>query len=221
MQQTDITFTFTGAYADQHVLDGSDAVGFTEAARQLLALHAYFLVTGLVPKRGIQNQTKHNRVFKRAPEAPSYVDPGVVNITGSMIGGVLAVYGVRAIDYGFAQLFKDSVGPIIQGKPSWMPPKMQGDELLRPHDRRNGAVFATEVEGDFRWQQLRERATVILPQVARPVGRSARKLAITSGAIAIGEIDSHVQRRMTADAQPYKEAAIIDALDRLRLRQAI
>ena len=221
MQQTDITFTFTGAYADQHVLDGSDAVSYTEAARQLLALHAYFFVTGLVPKRGVQNETKHYRVFKRAPEAVGYTDPWVVNITGSMIGGVLAVYGVRAIDYGFAQLFKDSVGPIIQGKPSWMPPKMQGDELLRPHDTRNGSMFATEVERDFRWQQLRERATVILPQVARPVGRSARKLAITSGAIRIGAIDSDVQRRMAANAQAYNEAAIIDALHRLRLGRAI
>ena len=123
--------------------------------------------------------------------------------------------------YGFAQLFKDSVGPIIQGKPSWMPPAMRGDELLRPRDTRNAAVFDTEVERDFRWQQLRERATVILPQVARPVGRSARKLAITSGAISIGAIDSDVQRRMAANAQAYNEAAIIDALGQLSLRQAI
>jgi hypothetical protein len=81
-------------------------------------------------------------------------------------------------------------------------------------------VFATEAERNFRWQQLRERATVSLLQVARPVGRSARKLAITSGGTTIGEIDWDVQRRMAADAQPYKEAAIIDALDQLRLRQA-
>ena len=121
--------------------------------------------------------------------------------------------------YGFAQLFKDSVGPIIQGKPSWMPPAMRGDELLRPRDTRNAAVFDTEVERDFRWQQLRERATVILPQVAQPIGRSARKLAITSGAISIGAIDSDVQRRMAAN-EAYHEAAIA-ALDQLRLRQAI
>ena len=219
MQQTDITFTFTGDYADQHVLDGSDAVHYTEAARQLLGLHAYFYTMGTVPKRGVLNQTDHYRVFKRAPEAACYVDPWVVGIVSGTVSGIFAVYGVRAIDYGFARFFKDSVDPIIRGKPSWAPPEMQGETVLQPQDARNAPFLDAEAERTYRWGQLRERATIVMPNVARPVGRSASKLAITSDSMVIGEIEYSVLRRLMGDAQAYKEAAITDALQQLGVRQ--
>lgn len=220
MQNTEIVFTFSGGFADQHVLDGSDAVRHTEAARQLLALHAHFFTTGAAPKGGALNTTKHYRVFKAGAQAACFVETWTVAIIGGALGSLLGEYGRRAIDYSFARFLQDSVRPVIRCEPSFMPPEMRrGIEPLPPADVRNSRVFDIDAEEDFRWRQLRERSTLTLPSVAHPVGRSADKLVITSGATKIGEIDVNVLRRLTHHAQAYREAAIADALAQLRLRQ--
>jgi hypothetical protein len=179
----------------------------------LLAVHAYFYANGMVPRGGALNETRYYRVFKSAPTAACYVEVWTVAIIGGALGNVIGEYARRAIDYGFANLLRDSIRQILLGQPSSMPPEMRETRTLSAQDARNAPVFDTEAEHKVRWQQLRERATNILPQTARPVGRSAGKLAITSGSLQIGEIDNAVLQRLLA----VRDAAITEAVAQLRL----
>ena len=111
-KETEVTFTFTGAWADQHWLDGSDAVRYTEATRQLLAVHAHFYSNGVVPKGGALNETRYYRVFKSAPKAACFAEVWTVAIIGGALGNILGEYTRRAVDYGFANMFRDSIRPI-------------------------------------------------------------------------------------------------------------
>src|SRR6476646_2267307 len=59
-----VGFKFEGRLADQHSIDASDGVTFHEAARQLLALHAYFYTSGEVPNGGALNHTRSYQVLE-------------------------------------------------------------------------------------------------------------------------------------------------------------
>jgi hypothetical protein len=218
MREHKITFRFTGLAADEARLDGSDFNTYTDAARQLLALNAYFYANGLLPNGGAINNTPQYRVWKEASARGSYLDVWMVAFSAAMTARVLGDYAVRALDYTYAHFLKDNLGPIIGRKPSSMPLELRREPYFPPQDKGNHPVFDEEVERAHHWLQLREKSTFVLPKVARPVGRSADKLTISSELGEIGTIDTQALRQILADAQAYRELAITAALETLRPR---
>jgi hypothetical protein len=216
MLEHKITFRFTGMAADKARLDGSDVTQYTEAARQILALNAFFFTHGVVPNGGALNQTQYYRVWKEADERGSYMDLWIVAIGGGIAARVLGEYALRTLDYTYAHFLKDSVGSILRRKPSSMPLELRREPYFPPQDTGNRPVFDEESEREYHWRQLRERSTLIVPKVARPVGRSATKLSISSELGEIGTIDMTVLQQILADAQAYREQAITAALEGLR-----
>jgi hypothetical protein len=196
MQTYKIKFTFTGSLADEKRLDGSDAVTYTQAARQLLALHAHFYTTAMVPNGGALNQTKLYRVYKEAPVAGSYDDPWLIAIVAGAIGSGMGPFVTAAVTYTYEQLLKDNIGAIIGRKPSSMPLEMRREPVFTAQDTRNEPVFDIEPEREHHWRQLRERSADILVNVARPVGRCATKLVISGEATRIATIDVDARRQL-------------------------
>ena len=219
MREHTIRFTFTGSAADNGRLDASDRNTYSDAARQFLAVNAHFYATGKIPNGPAFNHTKHYRVWSEGVRVNCYAETWVVAIATGGIAGVASVYGVRALDYLFEHLLKDNLQAILSRRPLVPPPELRRDLYLTTQDTRNAAVFSDEDERVQQWERLRERSTTILPNVARPIGRTATKLVIASDEAEIATVDVGTLRSIMADAQAYKDAMITAALDNLGLRQ--
>jgi hypothetical protein len=215
MREHRITFTFTGSAADNGRLDGSDRNTYSDAARQFLAVNAHFYATGRIPKGPAFNHTKHYRVWSEGIRVNCYAETWIV----ATAAGMGAVYGVRLVDYLYEHLLRDTLQTILGRKPSVPPPEMRREPYFAAQDNRNAAVFDDEAERLQQWERLRERSTLIIPQIARPIGRTATKLVIAGEEKEIATIDADTLRKILADVQAYKEAAITAALDDLGLRQ--
>jgi hypothetical protein len=192
---------------------------YSDATRQFLAVNAHFYATGRIPNGPAFNHTKNYRVWSEGIRVNCYAEMWVVAIATGAIGGIASVYGVRVIDYLYEHLLKDNLQTILDRKPSVPPPELRREPYFAAQDTRNATVFDDEAERLQQWERLRERSTLILPQIARPIGRTATKLVIASEEAEIATIDGDTLRKILADVQAYKEAAITAALDDLGLRQ--
>jgi hypothetical protein len=219
MREHCIRFKFIGSAADGGRLDASDSDHYHEGARQLLATHAYFFTHGRAPKGGALNHTRHYRVWRGTSSKGSFVESWYVALLLAAGGMVLGEYMIRALDYGYEHFLKDSLGPIIRRQPSSMPLELCREPYFAPQDTGNRPVFDEDAERTDEWGQLRERSTLIMPKVARPIGRSATKLIICGEQGEIGTIDMDLLRKLMADVQAYKEAAITSAVHEIRARQ--
>jgi hypothetical protein len=215
MQTLRVHFEFEGREADRHRLDPSDFIDHETAARQLLGLHAYFLVTGgKMPNGGIPSRGPGYRVYVEAPTKGSFVASWVIEIIAKEAVAAGARYVARRTwDYTYEHLLRDSLAPIISRRPSSMPIEMRREPVLEGLDRRNDPFLDVEVERTRQWQLLRERSTRILVNVARPIGRSADTLVIVAGN------DNRPIGRIDADTLVHlREADIVMALRDLGLR---
>jgi hypothetical protein len=212
MQSTQVLFRFEGGLADRHRLDPSDLIEHETAARQLLGLHAYFLVTGgRLPNGGIRHRGPGYDVYVEGRDKGSIVLAWVVEITAKQAAGAGAR---RTWEYGFENLLRDSLAPILSRRSSSMPVEMRREPVLEGLDRRNDPFVDVEAERARQWRQLRERSTNILVNLARPVGRSAETLVIVAGnenTRPIGRIDANTLKHL-------READIVMALSDLGLR---
>lgn len=215
MHEHRIHFTFTGSAADNGRLDASDRNAYSDATRQFLAVNAHFYATGRIPNGPAFNHTKHYRVWSEGIRVNCYAETWIVGTAA----GMGAVYGVRLLDYLFEHLLKDNLQTILGRKPSVPPPELRREPYFAAQDTRNAAVFDDEAERFQEWERLRERSTLILPQMARPIGRTATKLVIASDKDEIATLDTDTLRKVLVDVQAYKEAAITAALNDLGLRQ--
>ena len=196
MQPTQVLFKFEGGLADRHRLDPSDLIEHETAARQLLGLHAYFLTTGgRVPNGGIRHRGPGYEVFAEGREKGSVLLGWVVEIAAKEAMGAVARYAARRAwdHYGFENLLRDSLAPILSRRPSSMPLEMRREPVLEGLDRRNDPFIDVEAERARSWQLLRERTTNILVNLSRPIGRCAETLVIIAGnenTPPIGRIDA-------------------------------
>jgi len=216
MQSTQVLFRFEGGLANRHRLDPSDLIEHETAARQLLGLHAYFLVTGgRLPNGGIRHRGPGYDVYVEGRDKGSIVLTWVVETIAKETLGAGARYAARRTwEYGFENLLRDSLAPILSRRSSSMPAEMRREPVLEGLDRRNGPFVDVEAERARQWRQLRERTTNILVNLARPVGRSAETLVIVAGdenRRPIGRIDASTLKHL-------READIVMALSDLGLR---
>ena len=64
MRASRIIFKFEGCDVDRHLLDASDHLAYETAARQFLAMHAHFYVTGKGPRDSALTNRPGYRIFK-------------------------------------------------------------------------------------------------------------------------------------------------------------
>jgi hypothetical protein len=216
MQTTQVLFRFEGGLADRHRLDPSDLIEHETAARQLLGLHAYFLVTGgRLPNGGVRHRGPAYDVYVEGRDKGSIVLAWVVEIIAKETVGAGARYAARRTwEYGFEDLLRDSLAPILSRRSSSMPVEMRREPVLEGLDRRNDPFIDTEAVRARQWRLLRERTTNILVNLARPVGRSAETLVVVAGnenTPPIGRIDA-------ATLMHLRQTDIIMALSDLGLR---
>lgn len=100
-----------------------------------------------------------------------------------------------------------------------MPLELRREPYFPPQDMGNTPVFDEEDDRQYHWRQLRERSTLIMPKMARPIGRSAHRLSISGERCDIGNVDILVLEDIVADAQAYKQEAITNAVRAIRARQ--
>jgi hypothetical protein len=201
MQSTQVLFRFEGGLADRHRLDPSDLIEHETAARQLLGLHAYFLVTGgRLPNGGIRHRGPGYDVYVEGRDKGSIVLAWVVEIIAKEAPGAGARYAARRTwEYGFEDLLRDSLGSILSRRSSSMPVEMRREPVLEGLDRRNDPFVDVEAERARQWRLLRERTTNILVHLARPVSRSAETLVIVAGnenTRPIGRIDASTLKHL-------------------------
>jgi hypothetical protein len=221
MQSHRIVFRFEGGQADDHRLDASDHLAYDTGARQLLATHAYFMLTHRVPNGGAQSRGAGYHVYALDPREACFEGHWLVELLleeATKLG--LGYAAKKAWRYTYNHLLKDSIGAILSGRQSSMPPELRSEPVLPGLDKINEPVFDVEAERDYRWRQLRERTTLALSNACRPVGRSARKLTIMADDILVAIVDEDRMRRLMADAQAYRSAQITSALKELGLRPA-
>jgi hypothetical protein len=127
-----IAFKFEGRLANQHSIDASDGLTFHEAARQLLALHAYFYTSGDVPNGGALNHTRAYRVLEHAARPGSIEFSYLVDLF--VVAAVIAAGNKTGEKFGellFDEFFADSIkhllaqwrykyGP-LSSRPCWKP----------------------------------------------------------------------------------------------------
>lgn len=153
---------------------------------------------------------------KRANEAQCYRDAWKLAIVGGMVGNVFATYATRVIDYGFDRFMQDAVGSAITGQPVVVPAEWPREVVLEPQDRSNAPFIETQGERHMRWLELRGCLNSILPNVSRPVGRSADKLTIHVDGKLVGVIDEAVMRRLMQPQIMAMQLEIADALNGMR-----
>ena len=193
MRASRIIFKFEGREADRHRLDASDHLAYETAARQLLAMHAHFYVTGKVPKGGALSNGPGYRILNEDPRAGSFVGPWIVECTARELPQIGVGFALKqAYRYLFEDLLKDSLLPIIARKPSRMPPELRIEPILEGLDSRNERFIEPEQEREYEWHKLRERSRSALVNAAKPVGRSADILSIIAANdnAMIGAIDA-------------------------------
>jgi hypothetical protein len=207
MRASRIIFRFEGREADRHRLDASDHLVYETAARQLLAIHAHFYVTGKVPKGGALTHGP-------GPRAGSFIGPWIVECVASELLQIGVGFALKkAYRYVFENLLKDSLGPIIARKPSSIPPELRIEPILEGLDSRNERFIDVQQERDYEWHKLRERSRTTLVNAAKPVGRSADVLTIIAANdnSIIGVVDAQTLLLL-------KQAEIAKALVDLGLR---
>lgn len=226
MQTHKINFKFVGGSAEEGSLDGSDVTAYTVAARQLMALHAFFYTTGSVPNGGALNQTRLYHVRKRPAVLGSYDDQWLIDIAKDAVHALTRDLTQRPADYTFERFFKDSVDGILTRRAPAVPPEVRDEPVLPAVDRGNEPVFDFSAEREHRWQQLRERGTGMLIDASRPVGRSAAALIIHSEELRVAEIDTPVLRMLVKAHQKMREVrasrelAIEQAVEQLKFKEA-
>ena len=202
--------------ADGYDLGATDFLRYTELARQLIAVCGYFYTMGHVPNGPAFSEGRYYRLVKHANEAQCCRDVWKVAIIGGMLGNIFGTYGVRGVDYAFDRFMQDAVGPVISGKPTFVPPEWQTEVVLEPQDKSNAPFIETEGQRHMHWLELRERLNGIIPNVARPVGRSAERLTIAVDGRAIGVIDTQVLHRLLQPQISFQQAQITEALKTLQ-----
>ena len=200
-------------------------IAYDSGARQLLGLHAHFLTTGRVPKGGIPTQGPGYHVLSKDPKVACYEGHWIVQISEMLVEEAAKAtarhFVKKAGKYLYENLLKDSLEPILQRRPSSPPPELRTEPVLPGLDRINTTVFNLDAEQDYRWKQLRERTTIILPNVIRPVGRSADSLIIIGDNLRIATVDAETMTCVLRDAndaaerRAFREAQISEAVSRL------
>jgi hypothetical protein len=211
-----VVFTFTGRMADQHELGPVEYMRYHESARQLVATCGHFYTLGRVPNGAAFSEGRYYGMIKRANEAGSFRDTWKIAIVGGMIGNVLATNVQRGIDYGFDRFMQDGVGSAITGQPVTVPVEWPKESMLEAQDRSNAPFIETEGERHMRWLELRERLNGILPNISRPVGRSADKLAIHVDGKLVGVIDESVMQRLMQPQIMAMQSEITGVLQGMR-----
>ena len=214
--ETKICFKFEGLLADQHLLDGSDAVAFHEAARQYLALHAYFFVHGRVPNGGTVNFTKEYRVYQAAPQQGSVEYYWLVEIAQHVSNGAAEIAGAIL----FEHFFGDSLRALLSRKPTPPPPLWKHQQILEGHDGNRAPIIDVEAERIEHWRQLQERGTGIAIGWLRPIGRSAETVAVRCVGTATVLFGRNELDRLQDIHWQNRQLQITRAVDQLRSEKA-
>ena len=215
MRPSRIIFKFEGREADRHRLDASDHLAYETAARQLLAIHAHFYVTGRVPTGGALSNGPGYRILNEDPRAGSFVGPWIVECaTSGFLQTGVGLALKNTYRYLFENLLRDSLRPILARKPSRMPPELRIEPILECLDSRNERFIDLEQERDYEWYKLQERSRTALVNAAKPIGRSANILTIIAANdnSIIGVVDAQTLLLL-------KQAEITRALVDLGLRR--
>lgn len=206
MQAHRIVFRFDGGLADRGLLDASDLIAYDAGVRQLLGLHAHFLMTGgKVPRGGVLTEGPGYHIYSKDPKVACYEGHWIVELGIATLRAAAGPAVGKVVEYTYEHLLKDSLGPILSRRQSSMPLDVRMEPVLPGLDRINSPVFDVEAERQHRWGQLRERATIIMPNAFRPVGKDsrtgARTLVIRGENLEVLAVDEADMRRLLEDAE--------------------
>lgn len=213
---TRIGFKFEGGLADSHSIDASDGATFHEAARQLLALHAYFLTSGDIPNGGVFNHTRNYRVFECASKEGSieffYSVEVFSNAVLATAGGVI---GARCGALIYEELLEQSIRQLITKVPElfgyW-----KTEDVLRNSDGNREPLVDLESEAISRWQRLQARCIRPLLGCLRPIGRSANVLTIHVGDTGTVRLGFDEFTRLTVKFHDLRDQEITVAVHAVR-----
>lgn len=207
MDTHEVIFKFEGMLADRHVLDASDANGFHEGARQLLALHAYGYVHGHEPKGGVVNHTAHYRVLEAAPVQGCIEYHYVVELVQSFGNGFAEAAGAFTFGYFLQDQLKAMFGRKSSSEPPLLP--RRGNPTLVASRGNGEPLVDTEQEALIIARRFQERGRNSAATMMRPVGRSAERVTI--------RVARYAPLVLTADDLLFlKQLEIAQAIDHMR-----
>ncbi len=218
-----VEFRFDGGLATRGVLDGSDHVTATEAARRLLALHAHTLFGGEVPRNAL-SQSGAYRVVHVGTRVGCSVDGWEVWVLGSG-GAVLGVakwyadtYRSEIRDYTTAAaraaqgFLRDSINAVLRIGSRDLPAFPRIEPVLSSIYGNGEPMIDLDALDENKRELLRAITVQVLHDLARPVGRSAELLSILIDGQLVAEIDERAKARLYEDQ-------ISDFVHRLPRRQ--
>lgn len=213
MTETEVRFKFEGMLADRHRLDASDGVAFHEAARQYVALHAYFYVHGSVPKGGAINHTREYRVYEGVHREGSIE---LVQIVEHFVQGISTVIGMKTGGMLFEEFLRESLARVLNKKRR--PPSLlfQNQTPLTENDSNHRPIFDDEVEWQRRWDDLRDRSTSAAVGWMRPIGRSADTVVLIAGGRSSAKLGRAELQYLQVSQAEIREMHISNAVRNLR-----
>ncbi len=212
MQTIEVRFKFDGSLAaTRHGLDASDGNSFHEGVRQLLALHAFFLTNGDVPRGGVINHTAQYQVIEAGASSGSieftyYVDLFVAAALVAAGGKFGLLTFEQLFETGITQMLgrlRRSIGPLFRSR----------DENLLCYNDGNMKPFVDlDEEAHARWDRFIGRAIPPLLSSLRPLGRSAESLIVRAGQTQPILISAQELELLIANRRIAQELAITEAV---------